>query len=70
VLNIAFSILRFMQDTFNTLTNTVEPPIKASSVLVVSIGTASGPYQIVGMVKDWCLPLPPRESLVAKEITA
>src|SRR4030042_7122505 len=68
-LNIASSILHFMKDAFDALTNTAKPAVKALSVLVTLIGTARRPNQIVGLVEDLGLPLPSQETLVAKEVT-
>jgi len=57
-----------MKDAFDALPDTTQPTIQAASILKILIGTARGPDQIVGLVKDLGLLFQTDETFISKKI--
>jgi hypothetical protein len=62
------NILDFLKDSFNALAFARQEAVQCRAVLDFLIGTAWGPEQIAGLIKDLRLPVQANEALVAKDI--
>ena len=57
-----------MKNAFDPFPNAVEPAIQAFGILIMLIGSAGCPNQVIGLIQDLSLPLQSQEAFVAKEI--
>ena len=69
-LNISTGVLDFIENTFDSFTNSIEPTIKLDWILIFLIGSLSSKNAVASMSKDFVLPIFSNEALVRINIAA